>query len=153
MTEPLTLTFEVACSPELAFDLWTKRISTWWPSDHTVSGRDDLTIVLEAGVGGRIFERTPTGDELEWGEVTEWDPPHHLSYLWHLRADRRDATYVSVRFVRTEPDGTAVHIEHDGWERLGSRAGERRERNLGGWQSLVPHFVAAVSTREKRGST
>ena len=63
-------------------------IGRWWPADHTVTGRDDLTVVLEDGVGGRIFERTPDGVEHDWGEVTLWNPPDRLGYRWHLRTDR-----------------------------------------------------------------
>ena len=62
-TAPLQLSFEVECSPEHAFDVWTSRIGTWWPSDHTVSGHDDAVVVLQSGVGGRIFERTSEGVE------------------------------------------------------------------------------------------
>ena len=146
MTEPLVFSFEVRCTQERAFELWTNRIATWWPSDHTVSGRDDLSVVLESGVGGRIFERTPEGEEHDWGEVTAWEPPTQLSYLWHLRSDRSDATSVTVRFVPKGPDDTTVHIEHDGWERLGVRAEDWRNRNSAGWQTLVPHYLIAASS-------
>ncbi len=63
MIEPLRITVEVDCPPEHAFAVWTGRIALWWPSDHTVSGEADAEIVLEAGVGGRIFERTAAGVE------------------------------------------------------------------------------------------
>jgi uncharacterized protein YndB with AHSA1/START domain len=145
VTDPLNLSFQVACPPDRAFTLWTTRISTWWPSDHTVTGRNDLTVVLESGVGGRIFERTPDGDEHDWGEVIIWDPPDRLSYLWHLARDRSDATEVSIRFVPSGDDGTVVEIEHTGWERLGAEADAWRDRNQFGWQSLMPHYLAAAS--------
>ena len=144
-TGPLVTAFEVACPPDRAFVLWTERIDTWWPSDHTVTGRDDLTVVLEQGVGGRIFERTPDGDEHDWGEVTRWEPPAHLEYLWHLRRDRSDATVVSVRFEPRGDAGTRVEVEHTGWEHLGTDAGVWRSRNRQGWVTLLPHFVTAAS--------
>ena len=75
MTAPLKMSFDVACSAEHAFSVWTSGIGTWWPPDHTVSGQADLKIVLEGGVGGRIYERTSEGVEHDWGEVTVWDPP------------------------------------------------------------------------------
>ena len=62
MTAPLLMSFDVACSAEHAFRVWTDRIGTWWPPDHTATGRADL-IVLEGGVGGRIYERTSDGVE------------------------------------------------------------------------------------------
>jgi uncharacterized protein YndB with AHSA1/START domain len=139
------MSFDVACSPEHAFTVWTSGIRTWWPPDHTVSGQAGLEIVLEAGVGGRIFERTSEGVEHEWGQVTVWEPPTRLAYQWHLRQDRADATEVEIHFRALGADMTRVEIEHRGWERLGAAGMKRRMQNRGGWEALLPHFQAAVT--------
>jgi uncharacterized protein YndB with AHSA1/START domain len=150
VTEPLTMSVEVACSVDHAFEVWTSGIGTWWPPDHTVTGRSDLEVVLQSGVGGRIYERTPDGVEHDWGEVTVWEPPRQLAYLWHLAQDRADATEVEIRFLPLADGATRVEIEHRGWERLG-RAGEvRRRQNRGGWEGLLPHYRAAVTEGEIR---
>ena len=39
--EPIRLTLELACSVEHAFTVWTSKIDSWWPADHTVTGRAD----------------------------------------------------------------------------------------------------------------
>ncbi len=140
--EPLRLRLDVACPPEHAFSVWTERFSLWWPSDHTVTGDPDL-VILEPRLGGRIFERGPDGAEHDWGEVTLWEPPHRLGYLWHLMRDRADATEVEIAF-RAHESGTRVEIEHRGWERLGTDAEVWRTRNQGGWSTLLPHFERAV---------
>ena len=145
MIEPLMMSFEVACSPEHAFATWTSRIANWWPEDHTITGQAGLEVVLEPGVGGRIYERTPTGTEHEWGEVTVWEPPARLAYLWHLRRDRRQATDVEIRFVALAADRTRVEIEHGGWERLGDAAADWRDRNRSAWRTLLPHFSTATT--------
>jgi uncharacterized protein YndB with AHSA1/START domain len=144
MIEPLRITFDVGCPPARAFELWTARTSSWWPASHTVTARPDVQVIVEPRVGGRIYERTPEGDEHDWGRVTCWEPPNRIAYLWHLRQDRADATEVEVRFT-AERDGTAVSIEHRGWERLGARGAERREQNQRGWSGLLPHFRAAAA--------
>jgi uncharacterized protein YndB with AHSA1/START domain len=144
MIEPIRLSFEVAAPPDRAFDVWTARIGLWWPADHTVSGETNLTVVLEPGPGGRIYERTATGIEHDWGEVTVWEPPHRLTYLWHLRRDRADATEVEITFAPHGSAGTLVHIEHRGWDVLGAAGEEQRDRNHGGWATLLPCYVAAV---------
>ena len=69
-TDPLRISFEVRCPARHAFEVWTNGIATWWPANHSVSGEQGLDVVLEPRVGGRIFERTPTGQEHEWGEIT-----------------------------------------------------------------------------------
>jgi Activator of Hsp90 ATPase homolog 1-like protein len=110
MTEPLRLSYDVACPAEHAFDVWTRRIDAWWPADHTATGEDGLEVVLEPRVGGRIYQRDPRGTEVDWGEVTLWDPPEQLGYLWHLRRDRADATDVLItfrRWPRTRPGWTS----------------------------------------------
>ena len=151
MIEPIRLAFDVDAPPAHAFDVWTARIGQWWPADHTVTADPGLTVVLEPRPGGRIFERTAAGDEHEWGEVTVWEPPSRLVYLWHLRRDRADATEVEIRFLEREGLGTRVEIEHRGWEALGAAGVDWRDRNQGGWATLLPHYVAAAEVRAAPG--
>jgi uncharacterized protein YndB with AHSA1/START domain len=149
--EPLRLTLEVDCAPEDAFAVWTQRFSLWWPADHTVTG-DPALVALEPGLGGRIYERGADGTEHEWGEITVWEPPERLGYLWHLMRDRADATEVEIAFL-PDGSGTRVEIEHRGWEHLGTDADLWRERNQAGWSTLLPHYVKAVENArtEQRG--
>jgi uncharacterized protein YndB with AHSA1/START domain len=143
--EPIRIEFDVAAPAGHAFDVWTSRIAQWWPADHTVSTAPGLTVVLEGRPGGRIFERTPDGIEHDWGEVTVWEPPSRLAYLWHLRRDRAAATEVEIRFVDRGDATTRVEIEHRGWERLGADGESWRDRNFGGWSTLLPHYRAAIA--------
>ena len=100
MTAPLRMSFDVTCSATHAFRVWTSGISSWWPPGHTVTGRA-ATVVRQAGVGGRIYERIGDG------------------------------------------------IEHRVWERLGPSAEQWRDRNQGGWESLLPHFITAINEGER----
>ena len=144
MIEPIRLSFELSCPAAHAFEVWTGRIAQWWPADHTASGEADTTVILEPHPGGRIYERTSAGIEHDWGEVTIWDPPKRLGYLWHLRRDRADATEVEIRFMDRGDATTRVEIEHRRWEALGADGESWRDRNRGGWATLLPHFVAAA---------
>lgn len=142
MTEALRFTFDVACPPEHAFDVWARRIDTWWPRDHTVGTA--VSVLLQEGVGGRIYERDADGTEHDWGRVTVWDPPEHLAYTWHIGRNAQDATDVEIRFVGVGPGTTRVEIEQNGWDRFGEQAGPWRDRNQIGWDSLLPHFQNAI---------
>jgi Activator of Hsp90 ATPase homolog 1-like protein len=145
MIEPLRYSFEVKCPVEHAFDVWTARTSQWWPKGSTITQADGLEVVFEARPGGRIFERTPAGQEVEWGEITVWEPPRRLGYLWHIATDRASATEVEIRFSDQGEDKTRVEIEHRGWEKLADRAAAWRETNRGGWEGTLPHFIAACN--------
>jgi uncharacterized protein YndB with AHSA1/START domain len=137
--EPLRLGFDVACSAERAFALWTQRTVLWWPPGHTVSGAP-AEIVFEPFAGGRIFERTEAGEEHDWGQVVEITPPRRLAYRWHLRQDPQAATDVEITFTATET-GTRVEIVHGGWHALA-----QRERNEHGWSGLLPAFRRATTS-------
>lgn len=144
MIEPIELAFTVPCEPDHAFEVWTERTTLWWPPSHSVSQDPDLAIVIEPKVGGRIFERTSDGAEHDWGEVLAWEPPSRFAYLWHLRQDRADASEVEISFAPAEA-GAEVRIVHRGWERLGAKGSEMRERNERGWSGLVPAYREACA--------
>ena len=144
MTGPLRLSYEINCAPEHAFEVWTTRIAAWWPKGHSASGDPDTRVVLEPRPGGRIFERTSEGAEIDWGEITEWNPPHRLGYAWHITRDRSDATDVELTFVDLGDGTTRLDIVHSGWDRLGADGVAFRNANTNGWDSLVPSFVAAA---------
>jgi hypothetical protein len=149
MIEPLRVVFDVGCSVEHAFTVWTSAIGVWWPADHTVSGEPDVAVVLEPEVGGRIYERTRAGVEHDWGQVTVWEPPTRLSYLWHLRRNRAEATEVEIRFLARDAEATRVEIEHRGWKQLGADGEDWRDRNHAGWQRLLPNYVAATNSKRQ----
>ena len=117
MNEPLELTFEVACRPATAFSVWTTRDPCGGRPITPSAANAGSSVVFEEHVGGRIYERTPSGAEHQWGRVTAWEPPFRLAYTWHLRFAPEDATDVEIRFVDAGGDRTRVEIVH---ERLGA---------------------------------
>lgn len=144
MIEPLRLSFEIRCSAEHAFDVWTTRTAAWWPKGHSTSGDPDTLVMIEPRLDGRIFERTPDGSELDWGRITRWEPPHVLGYRWHIGRAPEAATDVELTFVDTGHGTTRLEIVQTGWERIGADALAYREANTDGWSALVPHFTAAA---------
>src|SRR5215469_5329246 len=139
--EPLRYRFGVGCPVERAFELWTAGAGLWWPmATHSVSGRRDSVLVIEPGVGGRIYEQTAGGDRFSWGAVVSWEPPRRLVCEW-LVGDT--TTELEVRFAPGAAGGTVVEIEHRGWERFGQAGTDRRDRNDRGWSDVIPPYAAA----------
>ena len=93
---------------------------------------DPEEVVLESGAGGRIYERTAAGERHEWGEVTVWEPPRRLAYLWHIGRARDTATEVEITFVGEGDDAARGSRS--------STAGGRRwatRRTPGGTRTVV----------------
>jgi len=139
--DPLVIEFEVGVPPARAFDTWTQRCATWWPSAHTVSG-DPSAISFEPRPGGRIVEHDRGGGQHDWGTVLDWEPPARLRYLWHLFFDSSEATEVEITF---SPVGgrTAVRLEQRGWEQLGEAGPARRARTETAWGALTAAYIRA----------
>jgi uncharacterized protein (TIGR02594 family) len=115
----------VEASPDIAFEVFTGQIDSWWRHGMKFrSGGRGLSVLhLEAGLGGRLFETiaTPQGTEghvVQTGTVTAWDPPRALEIEWRgVNFAPGQKTTVSVRF---EPlrEGTQVTLVHAGWAAL-----------------------------------
>jgi hypothetical protein len=55
--------------------------------------------------------------------------------------DRADATDVAITFTPLASNETRIDIVHTAWERLGDDGQTWRDRNFGGWSTLLPHFI------------
>jgi uncharacterized protein YndB with AHSA1/START domain len=136
----------VAVPVERAFHVFTEGIATWWPlRTHAVDTERSDTVVMEGRVGGRLFERTPAGEEHLWGTVTAWEPPHRIVYSWHPGRGEESAQEVEVRFS-PEDEGTRVDVRHWGWEKLGDRMTETVASYDEGWDKVIACYAAAANT-------
>jgi len=90
---------------------------------------------------------SPSGQEIEWGAITVWEPPRRLGYSWHIATDVASATEVEIRFSDVGDERTRVDIEHRGWEKLAERGPVWRDTNRGGWEGTLPYYVAACAYR------
>ncbi len=135
----------VGVPPEAAWSTYTERIGEWWPlATYSIHGERAHTVLFEGGQGGRLYERTASGEEAHWAEVLAWEPPSRLVLLWQVNPER-PATEVEIRFV-SEGDGTRVEVEHRGWERLGDAAEEARASYESGWDTVLAPYVEAAAS-------
>ena len=134
----------VSVPVERAFEVFTAEIGTWWPlRTHAVDTERSETVVLEGRVGGRLFERTPAGEEHVWGTIAAWEPPNRIVYSWHPGRGEETAQEVEVTF-EAEGDGTRVHLRHTGWEKLGEPVEETVASYDEGWDLVIAQYAEAA---------
>jgi hypothetical protein len=111
---------QIDCEIEDAFRLFTQDFDAWWPlASYSVEGENARTCVIEPWTGGRVFERSRSGEEHEWGTVTTWNPPNRVTFHWHPgRTDRLEDQAVDVQFD-VAAQGTRVTVIHSGWDASG----------------------------------
>lgn len=126
-----------------AFRVWTEQIKAWWPAGHSISGDPKTQVFIEGKVGGRFYERTPSGVEHDWGSVIVWEPPFHLAYSWYLGSGQEQPTRVDVRFVALGEARTLVEIEHRGPELIGELWWLNNSRYSAAWDKVLPEYANA----------
>ncbi len=134
-----TLTVGVSCAH--AFRVWTKKLDLWWPPNHRLSGESDSDMVLEAHVGGRFYERTRSGREIEYGRITACEPPSRLAYDFYIGSDNQSPSAVEILFTPV-PEGTRVEIHHG----PGAMEAPRWSRTVGGYKRAWGHLTEVLQT-------
>ena len=120
-----TVSVFVDVEPQVAFDVFTKETDLWWQRGlrFRPSGRAIGALVLEAGVGGRLFEtferQAGTPVTAVFGHVTVWDPPARFVLEWRNTnfGPNDKSTELEVLFTPAR-GGTEVTVHHRGWAAL-----------------------------------
>jgi uncharacterized protein YndB with AHSA1/START domain len=134
----------VSVPVERAFEVFTAEIGTWWPlRTHAVDTERSETVVMEGRVGGRLYERTPSGEEHVWGTLVDWEPPNRIVYSWHPGRGEETAQEVEITFT-PQGDGTRVDIRHYGWEKLGDRLEDTIASYQEGWDKVIASYAQAA---------
>jgi uncharacterized protein YndB with AHSA1/START domain len=132
---------------ERAFEVFTAEIGTWWPlRTHAVDTERSETVILESQVGGRLYERAPSGEEHLWGTVVAWEPPSRIVYSWHPGRGEETAQEVTITFSAEGP-GTRVEVRHTGWEKLGDDMEEAVASYDMGWDTVMGLYADAADRR------
>jgi uncharacterized protein YndB with AHSA1/START domain len=149
----------VAAPIERAFSVFVEQMETWWPATHHIGKTPFEAIFVEPRVGGRWYERNAEGELCDWGKVLAWDPPHRVTFSWHVGPghdqpdwvcdpDPAKASEVEIRFTADGPSATLVELEHskldrhgDGWEQLRGVF-----ESPGAWEGILAMYAKAVES-------
>ena len=116
---------------ELAFEVFTEDIGSWFPRDYNLLDVEIAERVFEPRVGGQVYDRGSDGSECHWARVLAYEPPQRvviswdISPQWQIESDHTKTSEVEVRFSPEGEDRTRVELEHRNIERHGE-----------GWQGL-----------------
>jgi len=147
----------VQATVERALSVFVEQMETWWPATHHIGKTPFEAIFVEPRVGGRWYERNVAGDQCDWGKVLAWDPPHLVTFSWHIGPDHDQpdwvcdpdpakASEVAIRFTAEGPGTTLVELEHSKLERHGE--GWEKLRAVfdgpGAWVGILALYAKAV---------
>lgn len=149
--EPIVKEVMVPVTPDVAFRRFTDELDAWWPrSTHSVSEETCASVHMEAREGGRLYEVDAQGREHVWGVVTSWKIDEQVGFTWHPGREPETAQEVTVSFCPVD-GGTAVRLEHRGWERLGDAAQEVRDAYVDGWTWVLSLYSGSLETAQPVG--
>jgi uncharacterized protein YndB with AHSA1/START domain len=142
---------------ERAFSVFVEQMETWWPATHHIGKTPFEAIFVEPRVGGKWYERNAEGERCEWGTVLAWDPPHRVTFSWHLGPehdqpdwkfdpDMSKASEVEIRFTAEGPGATLVELQHSKLERHGKGYEQLRAIFDGpdAWSAILELYAKAT---------
>jgi hypothetical protein len=130
-----------------AFELFTARMTDFWPKEHSIGSAEIAEVVVEPYHGGRWFERGVDGSECQWGRVASWEPPRKVVLLWQIGADWQFdpdfETEVEVTFTPDGADRTRLDLRHCNLQRYGEATEQMRAifDDPAGWTGTLADFV------------
>jgi Activator of Hsp90 ATPase homolog 1-like protein len=137
----------VPLSQSRTFELFTTRMTDFWPKEHSIGASEIAEVVVEPRVGGRWFERGVDGSECSWGRVAEWEPPRKVVLLWQIGAnwqyDPDFETEVEVTFTEEAANRTRVDLRHNNLQRYGDATEQMRAifDDPKGWAGTLAQFA------------
>ncbi|ORW04580.1 SRPBCC family protein [Mycobacterium kyorinense] len=134
-----------------AFELFTARMTDFWPKEHSIGNSELAEVVVEPYGGGRWFERGVDGSECQWGRVASWEPPRKVVLLWQIGADWQFdpdfETEVEVTFTPEGADRTRLDLCHRNLQRYGDHTEQMRAifDDPAGWTGTLANFADLVT--------
>jgi hypothetical protein len=135
--DPIKHEYELTCTPEHAFDVYTRRMGEWWDEAYSPNPETFEGAVIEAGVGGRVLFKDGVEGELTWGHVTEWKPPRRFSQTSILAQPSAYPTSISVEFA-PKGAGCRFRFEHGGWNVHNASV----RHKFTDWRMILDRFAA-----------
>jgi uncharacterized protein YndB with AHSA1/START domain len=137
---PIRRQVVVPAPPDQAFDVFTRRIGTWWPvARHSVHGAGARPGFRD----GRLIETGPGGEEVEWGTVLAWEPPRLLRMTWHPGYTAERASEVEVVFTAADGGHTLVTLTHRDWAKFPDPRAARDSYGEG-WPVVLGAYAAML---------
>lgn len=138
-------TVVLPCRPAKAFELFTTRVSDWWPPERRHTQDPHARMFLLAT--GRFFEQASNGVEVELGRVRVWEPPSRLVLDFYPGTDAAHPTEVEVLFQVEEGAShrTRVTVFHRATAASASLFHMRASAYVASWDLVLPAFERAAT--------
>ena len=128
-------------TPDAAFELFTQKITQWWPLDRRHSGDPAGEIFLLES--GRFYERARDGREVELGIVRSWEMPNRILLDFFVATGVDKPTEVEIVFEARE-GGTRVTVSHGPKPASAALWTERAPRYERSWDAVLSALSRAA---------
>lgn len=136
---------EIGATPERVFRALTHDIGAWWSKDFFVGGANTRRFVLDAKIGGSVYEDWGDGQGLEWYRVVAIKRNERLLLSGELFPDFGGPALLQEDFqLKSQDSGTLLTLKESV---LGPIADGTVESLAQGWNFLLADCLKAYLER------
>jgi uncharacterized protein YndB with AHSA1/START domain len=145
---PVRKTVQVNAPQARAFEVFTSKMASWWPPQHSLLKSPCKATIVEPHVGGRWYQVGEDGSECDNGEVLAWQPPSKVVLSWRINSkfvhDDEIDSEIEVNFIPEGENATRVELEH---RIIGVDAEELRKAvdTPNGWTGIMESYARIAS--------
>jgi uncharacterized protein YndB with AHSA1/START domain len=142
-TAVLKLEIEMNASPERVWQSIITETASWWGPGFRALPNSNL--ILEAHIGGRLYEETVEGSGLSWGTVIGIDNGKSIDFAGHMTPAYAGPCITMVQFaVAPKGDGTLFTLTEG---MIGKLSDETMESMKSGWMYLLGDMLKTYVER------
>lgn len=145
------LVLELSAPLARVWQALTQEIDAWWRRDFFTSART-RRFVLEARVGGRLYEDAGDGEGLQWGQVIGIEAPTKLDLVGYLSPEFGGpaTAYHSFRLSATSSGGTTLRFTDASHGRVDAA---QAQMLADGWKMLLAEGLKPYLERSSDQTT
>jgi uncharacterized protein YndB with AHSA1/START domain len=146
--ESISKVLVVEVDQDKAFNRFVHDLNEWWPKEYTWSQKNLVDIKMDPEKNGLCTELGPYNFRCDWGRVTTYEPPLHLSLKWQISSQRipepdpEKASDIIVNFKENADGNTIVEFTHMNFQKHGYGAEDYQKAmdSEQGWDYILDRY-------------
>ncbi len=134
----IVVEIDIDCPKDQVWTMMLGQVSDWWPRDF-LCFKESPFMSFEAHVGGRLYEETPNGTQILWGNVVMIVPGDIIDIVGYMTKQYGGPAVTMWRMGLKEGENGVTKFKLSN-SMIGPKDDENKQNLTEGWEYLFGKF-------------